>query len=33
MWRIIRTDDEIFKFMEEMQCFHDACIKEISYIS
>lgn len=33
MWRIIRTDDEIFEFMEKVRYFHDACIKEISYIS
>lgn len=33
MWEIIRTDDEILKFMESVCYFHDSCIKEISYIS
>lgn len=33
MWEIIRTNDEILKFMESVCYFHDSCIKEISYIS
>lgn len=33
MWEIINTNDEILKFMEKVNCFHDSCIKEISYVS
>ncbi|MBO5065002.1 MAG: hypothetical protein J6D06_02700 [Clostridia bacterium] len=33
MWEIIRSNDEILKFMENVCYFHDSCIKEISYIS
>lgn len=33
MWQTIGTDDEIREFMEKVCCFHDGCIKEISYIS
>ena len=33
MWEIIHTNDEILKFMENVNYFHDSCIKEMSYIS
>ncbi len=33
MWKTIITKEDILRFMEEMECFHDSCIKEISYLS
>lgn len=33
MWEIISNHDEILGFMEKVCCFHDSCIKEISYTS
>lgn len=33
MWEIIRTNDEVLEFMENVGYFHDSCIKELSYIS
>mgnify|MGYP007125787840 FL=1 len=33
MWEIIRTNDEVLEFMENVCYFHDSCIKELSYIS
>lgn len=33
MWKIIRTNDDILRFMEKVCYFHDSCIKEISYLS
>ena len=33
MWEIIHSNEEILKFMENVNYFHDSCIKEISYIS
>ena len=33
MWKEITNNDEIQRFMERVGCFHDSCIKEMSYIS
>ena len=33
MWEIISSNDDILKFMENICCFHDSCIKEITYVS
>ncbi len=33
MWKTISTNEDIAQFMEKMCCFHDSCIKEISYLS
>ncbi len=33
MWEIISNNDEMSRFMERVCCFHDSCIKEISYLS
>lgn len=33
MWHDVSNNDEIKAFMNEVNCFHDSCIKEIKYIS
>ena len=33
MWKIISTNDEILRFMENVCYFHDSCMKEMHYIS
>jgi len=33
MWQSLNTDFELQTFMDEMSGFHDACIKEIAYLS
>lgn len=33
MWQVIRTNDEILRFMEKVCNFHDSCIKEVRYVS
>ena len=33
MWRELETETDLQTFMDEMSGFHDACIKEIAYLS
>lgn len=33
MWQIIRNDEDIQRFMIEVDFFHDSCLKEAKYLS
>lgn len=33
MWHEINTDEELIQFMNQMDFFHDSCIKEMNYLS
>lgn len=33
MWKELQTEQDLQRFMEEMSHFHDACIKELKYVS
>ena len=33
MWKIINNEEDLLKFFDQMNGFHDSCIKEIRYYS
>ncbi len=33
MWYEINNDNDLLKFMDKMDYFHDSCIKEVKYLS
>lgn len=33
MWNVIRTEEDVIRFMDDTNSLHDSCVKELYYLS